>query len=104
MTAGKKASPLDYLFVLRPILLVPAWTMLLVGHYQGSATHRMTWRLPGRLWLALGLYSGLMGAVYIVNQIFDVETDRLNRKLFLVADGFVSRPAIAIEAALLATA
>jgi 4-hydroxybenzoate polyprenyltransferase len=49
----------------------------------------------------IALYSALMGAVYIVNQIFDVETDRLNRKLFLVAEGYVDRTAIIIEAAAL---
>jgi 4-hydroxybenzoate polyprenyltransferase len=47
------------------------------------------------------LYSCLMGAVYIVNQIFDVETDRLNRKLFLVAEGYVDRTAVWVEAGLL---
>lgn len=99
--AGRRRSALDYLFVLRPILLVPAWTMLLAGHYRAAGTTSMTWRLPPELWLMIALYSGLMGASYIVNQIFDVETDRLNRKLFLVAEGYVSKPAIVAEAALL---
>jgi 4-hydroxybenzoate polyprenyltransferase len=99
--AGRRRSALDYLFVLRPILLVPAWTMLLAGHYRSAGIDRMTWRLPPELWLMIALYSGLMGAAYIVNQIFDVETDRLNKKLFLVAEGYVSKPGIVIEAVLL---
>lgn len=99
--AGRRRSLLDYLFVLRPILLVPAWTMLLAGHYRAAGTTSMTWRLPPELWLMIALYSGLMGATYIVNQISDVETDRLNRKLFLVAEGYVSKPAIIAEAVLL---
>lgn len=92
---------MDYFFVLRPILLIPAWTMLLAGYHraQGDISLRLT--LPGEFWLAMIIYSGLMGAVYIVNQIFDVETDRLNKKLFLVADGYVNKKIIIIEAAVL---
>ena len=101
MTDRKKRSALDYLFVLRPVLLVPAWTMLLAGHYRATGIKSITWQLPQRLWLMIALYSGLMGAVYIVNQIFDVETDRANKKLFLVADGYVDRTAIIIEAIIL---
>ncbi|MDI6739911.1 MAG: UbiA family prenyltransferase [Candidatus Edwardsbacteria bacterium] len=101
MKENRKQSLFDYLFVLRPILLVPVWTMLLAGHYRAGGISRMTWRLPEELWLMIALYSGLMGAVYIVNQIYDVETDRLNKKLFLVAEGYVSKTAIIIEAMLL---
>lgn len=95
---SKRSHPLDYLFVLRPILLIPAWTMLLVGYYRAQGQLSITLKLPGEFWLAMLLYSGLMGAVYIVNQIFDVETDRLNKKLFLVAEGYVNKTAIIIEA------
>jgi 4-hydroxybenzoate polyprenyltransferase len=105
--SSKKPHFLDYLFVLRPILLVPAWTMLLVGNYQAqrlAGVIRPAWTLPGKLWANLALYSALMGAVYIVNQVFDVETDRLNKKLFLVAEGYVSRRAIIVEAVLLIAA
>lgn len=97
-------SPLDYLFVLRPILLVPVWTMLLAGHYQGQrflALPPDRWRWPQELWWMVLLYSCLMGAAYIVNQVFDVETDRLNKKLFLVAEGYVNRTAVWLEAGIL---
>ncbi|MDO9068901.1 MAG: UbiA family prenyltransferase [Deltaproteobacteria bacterium] len=102
---NKKSNLLDYFFVLRPILLVPAWTMLLAGFYQAQlqagVPAKPLWLLPGKLWLALALYSGLMGAVYIVNQIFDIETDRINKKLFLVAEGYVSKRGIWAEAGIL---
>lgn len=101
---GKGFSPLDYLFVLRPILLAPVWTMLLAGHYHGQkflALPVERWRWPPELWWMMLLYSCLMGAAYIVNQIFDVETDRLNRKLFLVAEGYVSITALWLEAGVL---
>lgn len=92
---------MDYLFVLRPILLIPAWTMLLVGYFRAQGHLSITFKLPGKFWLALLIYSGLMGAVYIVNQIFDVETDRLNKKLFLVAEGYVNKKIIIVEAVVL---
>jgi 4-hydroxybenzoate polyprenyltransferase len=106
---NKKPHILDYLFVLRPILLVPAWTMLLAGHYRAQLASAAVkpgwnWYLPKDLWVTIALYSALMGAVYIVNQIFDVETDRLNKKLFLVSEGYVSKKAVSIEAAVLMAA
>jgi len=97
----KKSNILDYFFVLRPILLVPAWTMLLVGHYRAGGELSIGLFLPEEFWLAMLLYSGLMGAVYIVNQISDIETDRLNKKLFLVTEGYVNKKAIIVEAILL---
>lgn len=97
----KRKSLLDYIFVLRPILLVPAWTMMLVGFHRSQGEWGISLALPGRLWLALLLFSGVMGAAYIVNQIFDVETDRLNKKLFLVAEGYVNKKAIIVESILL---
>ena len=80
----------DYVAVLRPTLLFPVWTLLLLGYYHGRIssdapeTHQ-----PLQLWITLCLYSLLMGAVYIVNQIADRETDAHNNKLYLVAQGYV---------------
>ena len=72
---------------MRPVLLGPVWTMVLVGHS----------RAPGcgfgedsdRLGTVLLLFSLLMGGIYILNQVSDVEVDRLNNKLFLLANGWV---------------
>jgi 4-hydroxybenzoate polyprenyltransferase len=44
---------------------------------------------PLRLWTMLCLYTLLIGAVYIANQITDRETDAVNNKLYLVARGYV---------------
>lgn len=102
--AARGFSPLDYLFVMRPILMAPVWTMLLAGHYRGQRFMALSperWRWPQEIWWIILLYSCLMGAAYIVNQIFDVETDRLNRKLFLVAEGYVDRTAVWLEAGVL---
>lgn len=46
----------------------------------------------------------VVGAVFILNQIKDIETDRVNGKLFLLSDGIVSIRAAYIEAACLACA
>ncbi len=86
----KRYHILDYVAVLRPTLLFPVWTLLLLGYHQARIaqatpeTHH-----PLRLWITLCFYSLLMGAVYIVNQIADRETDARNDKLYLVAQGYV---------------
>ncbi len=90
-TKHHKASHFpDYVAVLRTTLLLPVWTLLLLGYYHGCIsadvpeTHQ-----PFQLWITLCLYSLLMGAVYIVNQIADRETDAHNNKLYLVVQGYV---------------
>ncbi|MFH1008790.1 MAG: UbiA family prenyltransferase [Candidatus Latescibacterota bacterium] len=78
----------DRIFLIRPVLLGPAWTMVLVGHYRAplSGSREGTDGLAA----VLVLFSLLMGGIYILNQIKDVEGDRLNHKLFFLADGWVS--------------
>lgn len=78
---------LDYLFVLRPTLMVPVWTILLLGHHQGSRYATLDKPL---FWLFI--FSTLfMGGVYLQNQIHDLETDRKNKKLFFLAEGHISK-------------
>lgn len=77
---------LDYIFILRPVLMVPVWTVLLLGHHQGS---RYGYLDKSLFWLFL--FSTLfIGAVYLQNQIHDLETDRKNKKLFFLAEGYIS--------------
>lgn len=104
----------DYLMVLRPTLLFPVWTLVLLGHYHGTAhiSHSITFEFLGaeipvylnldnRVWVTLCLYSMLAGAGYIINQIADKETDLANNKLYLVAKGYVRLPLLKLEAILL---
>ena len=95
---------LDYVFILRPTLFYPIWTFFLAGvwgtrfisgHEDGALIS------PGLFWIAAGL-TALMGSIYILNQIQDAETDRINSKLFLIARGIVPVRAATIEALLLA--
>ncbi len=85
----KRKSLFDYIFLLRPTLLIPVWTFLLLGYYRAIEEPRSHWGVGPRFFLAFLLYSGLMGGLYILNQIVDRETDRANKKLFLVSEGYV---------------
>jgi 4-hydroxybenzoate polyprenyltransferase len=76
---------LDHLFLLRPVLMPPLWTILLLGYYQGRKASGHLGPL-GRTFL---FASFLMGAIYILNQLRDMESDRQNRKLFLLSEGWV---------------
>ena len=87
---------------------------MLLGHYHGTApaSHALKieflaseipiyLNVDARVWITLCLYSMLAGAVYIINQITDKETDLANNKLYLIADGYVKLPVIKLEAVLL---
>ena len=65
----------------------PVWTILLLGHHRSAALSGQS-NLPG---LILLLVTFLVGAVYLLNQIYDVESDRINRKLFFLAEGYISK-------------
>lgn len=91
----------DLVFLLRPILLVPVWLLLLAGYYRAGGPRG----LPGHMliWVG-GSYTLLMAALYIVNQIVDQESDRLNDKHLLVASGVVSPRVAGVYAALVTVA
>jgi len=102
----KGAALLDALFLLRPTLFFPVWTYFLAGLHAGvKAAHggvESVHSLPP-LCIAAAL-SALMGSVFVLNQIEDAVTDRVNRKLFLIANGAVSVRSAYIEATCLAVA
>ncbi len=72
----------DYLFILRPFILIPVWNFFLIGNHLASPEHR----LALKSFLGLAVYTMLMGGIYILNQITDIDTDRLNRKLFILSE------------------
>jgi len=88
---------LDYFFLIRPVLMPPVWTVLLLGHRRSSQLFGES-NLPG---LALFLVTFLVGAVYVLNQIFDVESDRQNQKLFFLAKEYISLRSAIYETILL---
>lgn len=79
-------SIFDYLFILRPALHPPVWTIVILGYFRN---HIRPESYSTLIWLLL-ISSGAAGWAYIVNQISDIETDRINRKLFFLPDGIIS--------------
>lgn len=89
---------LDYFFLLRPMILIPVWLFLLLGNYhaleQSGVYEWSAALLPDLdLLLCFVAYTLLVGGIYVNNQLNDAETDRRNRKLFLICDGYISRRA-----------
>jgi len=69
--------------LLRPTLFLPLWIFFLLGAHHGEGEISL-----GAV-SAFVFYTMLMGGVYIFNQIIDRESDRKNKKLFLLSDGFI---------------
>ena len=76
----------DFFFLMRPILFIPLWASMFLGYAAGSEVPSFSINLlPSSLfWINLLSYTLLMGAVYVVNQIYDRESDLINNKLFLI--------------------
>ena len=71
---------LDFLFAIRPLVLVPAWSFFLLGAAAAPDD-------SSRTWLRLALFTLAMIGVYLVNQIVDLESDRINDKGFFLQRG-----------------
>lgn len=87
----------DYLFLLRPLILIPVWNFLLIGSYLARGHGGFT----RDILIGLLLYTCIMGGVYILNQIMDRDTDQTNRKLFLISEGHIPVAHAYIEMSLL---
>lgn len=89
---------LDCFFLLRIPLLAPVWTIFILGWITGTEhlpiggqfTGELAHGTIARLWILLTGFSLLVASIYVVNQIVDIESDRINHKLFLLPHGFVS--------------
>lgn len=101
----------DYVFVLRPTLFFPVWTVFAAG-YLVNRDHTLQFfnnhvSQNGHLVNVLSplavaiLLTLLMGGVFVLNQLHDVDTDRKNNKLFLIAHGHISQLAARVESVLL---
>jgi 4-hydroxybenzoate polyprenyltransferase len=99
----KKSFIFDYFLLMRPTLLIPVWTFLFLGYFWGSNIPFLgcSLVLSSRFWLTLLSYSLLLSSIYIVNQIFDLESDRVNKKLFLLPENIISIKSAWIFAAIL---
>jgi chlorophyll synthase len=75
---------LDAFFALRPLVLVPAWSFFLLGCRAD---------FPALRFLALSL---VLSGSYLVNQVVDFESDRLNGKGFFLQRGIFTGRAFAM--------
>lgn len=97
------AGILDYIALMRPSLLFPVWLFLFAGHYWAKRSPYLppVTGLGLPFYIVFLSYSLAMASVYVINQIYDVESDRINRKLFLLPEGIIKIRDAALFAALL---
>jgi 4-hydroxybenzoate polyprenyltransferase len=83
---------LDHWFLARPVLMPPVWTIVLLAAVPQGILLPFDILPPfaPRIWGGLVLCFFLAGAVYILNQVFDIASDRANDKLFFLHRGVVS--------------
>lgn len=91
---------LDHIFFLRPMLIIPMWTIVILGMRAGDLGEgaspfkiRSMDGIDGGVLICLLLSTLLYGAVYIYNQIHDIESDRNNGKVFFLPQNIVTIPA-----------
>ncbi len=96
----------DMIFLTRLPLLIPVWTVLMLGWISArkGAPLLTLHAEPSQLWLTLFGFSLIVSFIYIVNQICDVESDRINNKLFILHEGHVGLSEAWMLAVICATA
>jgi len=98
-------SRLDYFFVLRPMLFFPGWSTMMAGYFIKS---KSTW-FPAfqfsvnyiHLLLVLVGFAMVMGSSFVLNQLKDIESDKKNKKLFIISNGILSKKAVWYEVIIL---
>ena len=99
-TTGRPCAPrglrlLDHWFFARPVLMPPVWTILILSAAPALFSVQALSPVSARVWVGLALCFFLYGGVYIINQVFDIESDRLNKKLYFLPQGiFTVRSAV----------
>lgn len=89
---------LDGFFLLRIPLLAPVWTILLLGWITGASKATLggiifnpsLFKDTLLLWQIVAGFSLVVASIYVVNQIADIESDRINHKLFILPNGLIS--------------
>jgi len=72
---GLLARLMDHLFFLRPLLILPIWAPLFLGYWASGGRGL---DIEYLILLFLGIFLG--GAIYGLNQIYDIEGDKINDK------------------------
>lgn len=81
---------LDFIFLIRPTLFFSIWVMVVIGMYSArvSLNKRSIW-LTEFSWETFFIFLGLTltcASTFISNQIKDIKSDNINKKLFLVGN------------------
>ena len=78
----------DYFFAARPLLQLPIWTVYLISlHYHHKLSRESFGSLD--LLIMIGISLVFTGAAYL-NQVYDFETDQINRKVGFLQSGLLS--------------
>ncbi|UCD93647.1 MAG: UbiA family prenyltransferase, partial [Candidatus Zixiibacteriota bacterium] len=77
----------DFIFAARPMLLLPVWSIYLIAckFSYGQA------RFDARALMSLIAVSLVAVGAYFINQIYDYQTDLINKKLGFLQRGLISR-------------
>lgn len=80
----------DFIFFARPMLLIPVWTVFL--HYLAFRTEGrfISFYINRAHLLELAALTLIFAGVYVLNQIFDIESDRANDKLYFLPRGIIT--------------
>jgi chlorophyll synthase len=95
----------DYLFVMRPLILVPAWSFYLLGSAAGRRAAGVTpawfdWSpgAPPPFYFGFACLTAVLVSAYLLNQIFDQESDRLNGKGHFLTRGIFTAKTVLVMA------
>jgi 1,4-dihydroxy-2-naphthoate octaprenyltransferase len=76
----------DFLFVLRPVILIPAWSFYLLG--ASAASNRILGSPTGLpSLLPFACLTAILVTAYLLNQVFDKDSDEKNDKCPFLAQG-----------------
>jgi len=76
----------DFLFVFRPVILIPAWSFYLIGAAESArSTGDSLSALPAPL--TMFCLTAILATAYLLNQIFDRESDERNNKCLYLSRG-----------------
>ncbi len=97
---------LDFIFLARPTLILPGWGFFLLGYLHSlnlmeDLKPAIFIPLNSKFWIAFLSATLISAYIYVINQIFDVESDRKNSKLFILPKGYISIPEARIYSVIL---
>lgn len=78
----------DYVFLMRPTLMPSVWSLFIFG-FCHSPGHVQIYNTL-EMFIPLICLTLVAGAGYIHNQLYDIESDRINNKLFLLPESHIS--------------